>query len=84
MPEDTSIDATEPANATSANLSFKTLIEVAKLINVCSKRGAFNANELEHVGGLYNDLVKFLQESGAITATSNEAGTAAEETKEDQ
>jgi hypothetical protein len=39
---------------------------VAQIIQLTSQRGAFKAEELADVGGLYNKLVAFLQSTGAI------------------
>jgi hypothetical protein len=40
---------------------------VAQIIQLTSQRGAFKAEELADVGGLYNKLVVFLQSTGALT-----------------
>ena len=47
-------------------LTLQDLVLVAQIIQLTSQRGAFKAEELEQVGGLYNKLVAFLQSTGAI------------------
>lgn len=48
-------------------LQIADLLLTAQLIQLTTKRGAFNAEELTQVGGLYDRLVAFLQASGALT-----------------
>tara|TARA_R110000868_G_scaffold24741_4_gene97250 strand:+ start:216 stop:563 length:348 start_codon:yes stop_codon:yes gene_type:complete len=50
-------------------LTLTDLVLVAQIINLTSQRGAFQADELAQVGGLYNKLINFLQSVGAITPT---------------
>jgi hypothetical protein len=45
---------------------------VAQIIQLTSQRGAFKAEELADVGGLYNKLVVFLQSTGAIAPAPTE------------
>ena len=47
-------------------LTLQDLVLVAQIIQLTSQRGAYKAEELEQVGGLYNKLVVFLQSTGAI------------------
>jgi hypothetical protein len=47
-------------------LTLQDLVLVAQIIQLTSQRGAFKAEELADVGGLYNKLVAFLQSTGAI------------------
>lgn len=49
-------------------LTLQDLVLVAQIIQLTSQRGAFKAEELEQVGGLYNKLVAFLQSTGAISS----------------
>ena len=42
-------------------LSINDIATLANLIDICSKRGAFEGGELESVGGLRNRVVAFLQ-----------------------
>ena len=49
------------------SLTIQDLVLVAQIIQLTSQRGAFKAEELADVGGLYNKLVVFLQSTGALT-----------------
>ena len=49
------------------SLNLQDLILVAQIIQICSSRGAFKADELANVGNLYTKLVAFLQSTGALT-----------------
>jgi len=49
-------------------LSLQDLVMVVQIIQLTSQRGAFKAEELESVGGLYNKLIAFLQSTGALTS----------------
>ena len=53
-------------------LTLQDLVLVAQIIQLTSQRGAFKAEELEQVGGLYNKLVAFLQSTGAISPAPTE------------
>jgi len=62
-----STDAATPAQQPQApGLTLQDLVLVAQIIQLTSQRGAFKAEELEQVGGLYNKLIAFLQSTGAI------------------
>ena len=61
-------------------LTLQDLVLVAQIIQLTSQRGAFRAEELEQVGGLYNKLVTFLQSTGALTPAP---AAPTEETKND-
>ena len=58
------------------SLTLQDLVLVAQIIQLTSQRGAFKAEELESVGGLYNKLIAFLQSTGALAP----AATPTEET----
>jgi hypothetical protein len=58
-------EATEQSQA--PNLSLQDLLLVAQLIQVSTQRGAFRAEELSNIGGLYDRLIAFLNATGAIT-----------------
>jgi hypothetical protein len=58
------------------SLTLQDLVLVAQIIQLTSQRGAFKAEELADVGGLYNKLVAFLQSTGALAP----AATPTEET----
>jgi hypothetical protein len=53
-------------------LTLQDLVLVAQIIQLTSQRGAFKAEELADVGGLYNKLVAFLQSTGAIAPAKTE------------
>lgn len=59
--------ATEPAQQSAPNLTLQDLVLVAQIIQLTTQRGAFKAEELADVGGLYNKLIAFLQSTGALT-----------------
>lgn len=61
----------QPEQATAPNLTIQDLITVAQIIQVSSQRGAFRADELQNVGGLYNKLIAFLESVGAISKPEN-------------
>ena len=63
--------AEQPAQA-APGLTLQDLVLVAQIIQLTSQRGAFKAEELEQVGGLYNKLVAFLQSTGAISPAPTE------------
>ena len=73
-------EATAPAAQQDIpSLNLQDLILVAQIIQICSQRGAFKADELANVGNLYTKLVAFLQSTGALTpapdATQTEENT---------
>lgn len=49
------------------SLTLQDLVLVAQIIQLTTQRGAFKAEELADVGGLYNKLITFLQSTGALT-----------------
>ena len=53
------------------SLTLQDLVLVAQIIQLTSQRGAFKAEELADVGGLYNKLVTFLQSTGALTPAAS-------------
>ena len=53
------------------SLNLQDLILVAQIIQICSSRGAFKADELANVGNLYTKLVAFLQSTGALTPAAD-------------
>tara|TARA_B100001057_G_scaffold462856_1_gene516231 strand:- start:523 stop:897 length:375 start_codon:yes stop_codon:yes gene_type:complete len=59
--------ATEPtADQIQTGLNVGDLKKMVQIIQTCSKRGAFNADELQIVGQTYTNLVSFLVSTGAI------------------
>lgn len=67
----------QEAQQSAPSLTLQDLVLVAQIIQLTSSRGAFKAEELTQVGGLYDKLVTFLQSTGAI------APAPTEETKND-
>lgn len=62
-------------------LSVDDLMNVLKIINTSTERGAFKANELSFVGGVYDKFVRFIKQAqaaestvGANETTENERG----------
>ncbi len=49
-----------------ANLSIQDLLLVVQTLQVVTQRGAFRAEEMSNIGGLYDRLVAFLTASGAL------------------
>ena len=69
------LPAVEQTQQPAPSLTLQDLVLVAQNIQLTSQRGAFKAEELADVGGLYNKLIAFLQSTGALTpppATSTE------------
>ena len=65
-------EATAPAaQQEQPSLNLQDLILVAQIIQICSSRGAFKADELANVGNLYTKLVAFLQSTGALTPATD-------------
>ena len=48
-------------------LTIQDLTLVLQVIQVSSTRGAFKADELTPIGGLYDRIFKFLESTGAIS-----------------
>jgi hypothetical protein len=71
----TQAEVATPAPAAEAqpapSLTLQDLVLVAQIIQLTSQRGAFKAEELADVGGLYNKLVTFLQSTGALTPAAS-------------
>ena len=47
-------------------LSLNDLASIRNIVNVASRRGAFEAGEFEDVGKVYNKLDTFLKEQGKL------------------
>jgi hypothetical protein len=54
-------------------LTIVDLQNIKSIIEVSSRRGAFNAGEMEAIGGTYNKLAKFLEAVSPAEAASQEA-----------
>ena len=64
--------ADQQAQQPAPSLTLQDLVLVAQIIQLTSQRGAFKAEELESVGGLYNKLIAFLQSTGALAPAQTE------------
>ena len=53
-------------------LTVQDLTLVLQVIQVASTRGAFKADEMTAIGGLYDRIFKFLEATGAITTKAPE------------
>jgi hypothetical protein len=62
----------QPAQQSAPGLTLQDLVLVAQIIQLTAQRGAFKAEELTQVGGLYDKLVAFLQSTGAIAPAPTE------------
>lgn len=69
--EQSQVPETAP-DQSAVSLTLQDLVLVAQIIQLSSQRGAFRAEELAEVGGLYNKLVSFLQSTGALTPAKTE------------
>lgn len=67
MTENTTV--TPAAEPTQTGLTIQDLSLTLQVIQISSSRGAFKADELTMIGGLYDRIFKFLELSGAITRT---------------
>jgi len=82
MTEQTTAAATE-TETSPVQLNLNDLGAAIQVIDICSKRGAFEGAELADVGALRNRLVQFVQanakpEDIQETAEATEEGTGAE------
>ena len=59
----TTISSTPEAPVERVNLTLQDLQAVVNVIQVCSQRGAFKAEELSGVGALFNKVVAFLEQN---------------------
>ena len=62
-----------------SGLTIQDLTLTLQVIQVATSRGAFKADELTHVGGLYDRIFKFLESTGAISTQPAEAAPATQE-----
>lgn len=51
---------TEEVKQENPQLSLQDIATMVQIIDICSRRGGFEGQELEAVGGLRNRVVKFL------------------------
>ena len=59
-------DTVQQTETQAPSLSIQDLIQVVKIIQVTSQRGAIQANEMSQVGALYDRLLAFLEDNGAV------------------
>lgn len=60
-----SVNNNEPAPQGPA-MNLQDLVYLVNIVDVASRRGAFKAEELSAVGGVYDKVVAFLKSTGAI------------------
>lgn len=58
------------------NLNIADLVNVLQVFRTCAQRGAFRADEMSSVGGLYDRLQNFLVSTGAVKLTDSDSDTA--------
>lgn len=83
MSETTTTEATETGTTTTTStpqggLGVNDLKIVVRTLQVCSERGAFKAEEMATVGGLYQRIVGFLQATGQLDPAPAPEGDQAE------
>lgn len=59
-------DTTNQTEPTQTGLTIQDLTLTLQVIQVATSRGAFKADELSAIGGLYDRIFKFLEQAGAI------------------
>lgn len=72
MSENTSTDSVSNSNTDTSknpNLNIADLVNVLQVLRTCAQRGAFRADEMSSVGGLYDRLQEFLVATGAVKVT---------------
>ena len=67
---------------TTAGLTVTDLTLTLQVIQIAANRGAFKAEELSAVGGLYDRVFKFLEASGAIQKSEASATAVTEKEAE--
>lgn len=66
--------SSEPAK--NPNLNIADLVNVLQVFRTCAQRGAFRADEMSSVGGLYDRLQEFLVATGAVKLTDGDGDPA--------
>lgn len=79
---ETQTEATEAAATGAPGLSINDLVAVVRIIDVCSKRGAFEGGELTQVGMVRDRLAAFLDANVPKEEPSEEGEPVAEEAAE--
>jgi len=75
------VNAVETAEE-APQLSLQDIATMVQIIDVCSKRGGFEGQELEAVGSLRNRVVKFLNAAAPKDGEAPEGDLPAEEVEE--
>lgn len=70
---------TQPEAAPASGLSLNDLAAAVQIIDICTKRGAFEGTELEVVGGVRGRLTAFLQANAPKKEEATEEEASAEE-----
>ena len=79
MTENVSQETLSSSEAPKApNLNIADLVNVLQVFRTCSQRGAFRADEMSSVGGLYDRLQDFLVSTGAVKLSDADADPAVE------
>jgi hypothetical protein len=68
---------------TSVQLQLSDILLAAQIIQLASSRGAFRTEEFTQVGGLYERMVAFLKETGALQPAPQADATTGETTATD-
>jgi hypothetical protein len=66
MTDQTETTTTEEQSAVVTPLQLSDLLLTVQVIQLASNRGAFRPEEFQEIGGLYDRIVTFLKDSGAI------------------
>lgn len=61
------------------NLNIADLVNVLQVFRTCAQRGAFRADEMSSVGGLYDRLQDFLVATGAVKVDDGKAEETAQQ-----
>ena len=76
-------DAVENQAAEPVQLSLADIQTFVSIIDICSKRGAFEGAELEAIGALRGKTVKFLEASQPASADAPEGEEPSEESSDE-
>ena len=76
------VNAVETAETEAPQLSLQDIATMVQIIDVCSKRGGFEGQELEAVGSLRNRVVTFLNAAAPKDGEAPEGDLPTEEVEE--
>ena len=76
QPQTTKPSDTTPAPTQAPNLTLLTISQAVNIIDVASRRGAFQAGELEVVGRVYNQLRAFVTYANEQATANQEQASA--------